>query len=77
MKMSMKEEAMDDALDSIFGDNEEEEDAVVQQILDELGIESNAKMPNAPTRALESVGNPVTDQDSEDITAQLERLRSS
>uniref|UniRef100_A0A914I618 C3H1-type domain-containing protein n=1 Tax=Globodera rostochiensis TaxID=31243 RepID=A0A914I618_GLORO len=50
--MDMKEEMMDDAIDDAMGDADEEEetDKVVQQVLDELGIqmtEEMGKLPNA------------------------------
>ncbi|KAL5965931.1 Charged multivesicular body protein 2b-B [Taenia solium] len=76
MKMSMTEEAMNDALDSIYDDSEGE-DAVLQQVYNELGIELNEKMPSAPIQSLGLVDDPIADQNSEDIAAQLERLRSS
>ncbi|KAM7541392.1 hypothetical protein Aperf_G00000046753 [Anoplocephala perfoliata] len=72
MKMSVAEEAMDDALDNIFGDTADEEDAVVQQVLDELGIETAAKLAGAPTPAS---GSLAPGRETEDIEAQLARLR--
>ena len=36
--------AVDDTLDSLFDDDEGEEDAVMSQILDEIGIEVNKKV---------------------------------
>ncbi|VDK32225.1 unnamed protein product [Taenia asiatica] len=76
MKMSMTEEAMNDALDSIYDDSECE-DAVLQQVYDELGIALNETMPSAPVQSLGLVDDPIADQNPEDIAAQLERLRSS
>ena len=35
---------VDDTLDSLFDDDEQEEDAVMSQILDEIGIEVNKKV---------------------------------
>ncbi len=78
MKLGMTEEAIDDVLNDVMGDNEEEEDAVVQQVLDELGIETASKIAGAPTPAAGSIatGDPVAGTDTADIEAQLERLRS-
>ncbi|KAH9285932.1 Charged multivesicular body protein 2b-A [Echinococcus granulosus] len=73
MKMSNRAEAMNDALSYSFDDSEGE--AVIHQILDEMGTELSEKLPNASTRSLGSTGVPVADQDSTDITARLERLR--
>nr|XP_054752657.1 charged multivesicular body protein 2b-like [Lytechinus pictus] len=48
-KMEMKEELMDDVLDDILGgSDEEEEDAIVNQVLDEIGIEVSGKLADAP-----------------------------
>jgi len=44
MKMDMAGEMMDDTLDSLFDDDEEAEDAVMSQILDEIGIEVSDKV---------------------------------
>jgi charged multivesicular body protein 2A len=44
--MEMKEETMNDALDDAMGDedDEEESDAIVNQVLDEIGIDLNNKL---------------------------------
>ncbi|KAM3185491.1 hypothetical protein ACTXT7_006258 [Hymenolepis weldensis] len=76
MKVSMAEEAIDDALDNIFGDTADEEDAVVNQVLDELGIETASKLAGAPTPSSGSLAaSSVPARDTEDIEAQLARLR--
>ncbi|KAK6169996.1 charged multivesicular body protein 2b [Patella vulgata] len=51
MKMGMTEEMIDDTLDDILGESgdEEEQDAIVSQVLDEIGIEITGKMVNAPS----------------------------
>lgn len=45
-KMGMTEEVMNDALDDILAESgdEEEEDAIVGQVLDEIGIEISGKV---------------------------------
>ncbi|MGH0126825.1 UNVERIFIED_CONTAM: hypothetical protein FKN15_035166 [Acipenser sinensis] len=51
MKMEMTEEMLNDTLDEIFnesGDEEESQD-IVNQVLDEIGIEISGKMVNAPS----------------------------
>jgi len=49
--MDMKEEMMDDALDDAIGEvgEEEETEAVVQQVLDELGIQMGEELSKMPT----------------------------
>lgn len=44
--MDMKEEMMDDAIDSALGDNDDEieSEKVVTQVLEELGIELSEKL---------------------------------
>ena len=45
-KMEMTEEMMNDTLDDILADSDEEEeqDAIVNQVLDEIGIEISGKV---------------------------------
>merc|ERR1712012_1524233 len=48
--MDMKEEMMSDVIDDALGDedDEEESDAIVSQVLDELGLQLNDKIGDAP-----------------------------
>ena len=50
-KMGMTEEMMNDALDDIMTESgdEEEQDAVVSQVLDEIGIEISGKVKLIPS----------------------------
>jgi len=78
-KMELKEEMIDEGLDSILGESgdEEEEDAIVSQVLDEIGIQMTGKLaeaPSAPRGTVSSVGQKVTDSE---IEAQLARLKMS
>merc|ERR1711936_1413760 len=52
-KMGMTEELMNDALDDIMTESgdEEEQDAIVAQVLDKIGIEMSGKVNAAPTAA--------------------------
>jgi len=82
--MDMKEEMMNDAIDDVIGDDEDEEesDAVVTQVLDELGVQLNQQLGDLP-QAVGSL-NPsaqaskaavaVTDADA-DLQARLDNLR--
>lgn len=49
-KTEMMQEIMGDAIDDALGDgeNEEEEDAIVNQVLDEIGISFGNEIPDAP-----------------------------
>ncbi|XP_062831041.1 charged multivesicular body protein 2b isoform X1 [Anolis carolinensis] len=53
MKMEMTEEMINDTLDDIFNDSDEEQESqdIVNQVLDEIGIEISGKMAKAPSAA--------------------------
>merc|ERR1712168_1162940 len=84
--MDMKEEMMSDAIDDALGDedDEEESDAIVQQVLDELGLQMNdqlSDMPGVKDSIATSSGSkqPVAadmDEDA-DLMARLENLKKS
>lgn len=53
MKSEMMQELMGDAIDDIMDENdEEEENRIVGQVLDEIGIDMNEAIPNAPAMGL-------------------------
>jgi charged multivesicular body protein 2B len=74
-QMDMADELMGDALDSLFdadGD-EEEADAIMGQVLDEIGIEVSGRLASAPRSAI--AGTPATaTAASADTDALLSRL---
>jgi len=79
-KMGMTEEVMNDALDDILTESgdEEEQDAIVAQVLDEIGIEVSGKVNAAPTAARGTLGaetisnkNKAADEEIERMLAQL------
>ena len=83
--MDMKEEMMSEAIDDVIGDEEDEEesDTVVNQILDELGVQLSQKLGELPT-ANNTIGSaqtnktntPVAVVDADaDLQARLENLR--
>ncbi|XP_072901221.1 charged multivesicular body protein 2b [Hemitrygon akajei] len=78
MKMEMTEEMMNDTLDDIFnesGDEEESQD-IVNQVLDEIGIEISGKMANAPSaaRGLPTASTSKSTISDEEIERQLKAL---
>ncbi|CAD5117169.1 DgyrCDS5971 [Dimorphilus gyrociliatus] len=80
-KMEMTDEMINDTLDDIMNDSadEEEQDAVVNQVLDEIGIEISGQMSKAPTAergalGAESAKATVSD---EELMKQLAQLKSS
>ncbi|XP_009958852.1 PREDICTED: charged multivesicular body protein 2b [Leptosomus discolor] len=79
MKMEMTEEMINDTLDDIFdaSDEEEESQDIVNQVLDEIGIEISGKMAKAPSaaRGLPSASTSKTSTISdEEIERQLKAL---
>uniref|UniRef100_A0A914C045 Charged multivesicular body protein 2a n=1 Tax=Acrobeloides nanus TaxID=290746 RepID=A0A914C045_9BILA len=86
--MDMKEEMMGDAIDDAMGDvdDEQETEAVVNQVLDELGIQLSEEMASLPSAA--NISTAVTTKDKgqpqaaaalsdadADLQARLENLR--
>merc|ERR1712211_93879 len=87
--MDMKGEMMEDAIDDVMGDEEDEEesDAIVNQVLDELGLQLNDKLGDVPvatgslapagaakSKQAVAAGGP-TDDDDADLQARLDDLR--
>jgi len=50
-KAGMTEEMMDDALGDAFDVDSEEEDEVVEKVMQEIGLDLNALMADAPNKA--------------------------
>lgn len=76
-KLDMTDEMINDTLDDIMAESgdEEESEGIVNQVLDEIGIEISGKMANAPSVSRNKVGESTTEADKE-IMAQLAKLRS-
>ncbi len=86
--MDMKEEMINDVIDDAMGEDldEEEGDAVVAQVLDELGLQLNDQLSNLPEASgslsvpaakqpqAAAVGAPASDADA-DLQARLDNLR--
>ncbi|XP_076445008.1 charged multivesicular body protein 2b-like [Babylonia areolata] len=79
-KMGMSEEMINDTLDDILTESgdEEEQDAIVSQVLDEIGIEITDKMVHAPSASKGKIGESsrarVTDSALEEQLAALKDL---
>jgi len=75
-KMDMTEEMMNDALDDILNESgdEEEGESIVQQVLDEIGIDISAKVSQAPAAPNRLGQSSKTEMD--DIERQLAKLKS-
>lgn len=79
-KMEMSEEMISDTLDDLLTESgdEEEEDAVVNQVLDEIGIEISGKLADAPSAHKDSLKqaskSKITDDEIERQLAALKDL---
>ncbi|XP_052243574.1 charged multivesicular body protein 2b-like isoform X2 [Dreissena polymorpha] len=80
MKMEMSEEMINDTLDDILTESgdEEEQDAIVNQVLDEIGIDITGKLLDAPSAHKGKLGESskarTTDDDIEQQLAALKDL---
>jgi len=83
--MDMKEEMMNDAIDDAMGDDddEEESDAIVSQVLDELGLQLTDQLAGIPSTGKGSVAStavtsrptPTLADADLDLEARLDNLR--
>merc|ERR1719244_2189415 len=75
-KLGMTEEMMNDALDDILTESgdEEEEDQIVTQVLDEIGIEIAGKMSEAPRAGKDSLGPQAISKKNKDADDEIEKM---
>merc|ERR1711988_1660676 len=75
-KMGMTEEVMNDALDDILTESgdEEEQDAIVAQVLDEIGIEVSRKVNAAPAAARGTLGAETISNKNKQADDEIERM---
>lgn len=78
MKMGMAEEIVEDSLNSVLTESgdEEEEDAVVNQVLDEIGIEISGKMSKAPLVNRDEIGESSRVATDDELERQLAKLKT-
>jgi len=80
-KMDMAEDMMGDTLDDLLGgsDDEEEQDAIVSQVLDEIGIEITGKLSSLPgtgSSLPQASKSKMSDEDKE-IEDMLAKLKAT
>merc|ERR1712098_297391 len=75
-KMGMTEEIMNDALDDMLTESgdEEEEDAIVNQVLDEIGIEVSGKLSEAPAAGKSKLGAEAISSRNKEADAEIEAM---
>lgn len=76
MRMEMTDEMINDTLDEMLTESgdEDEEDAVINKVLDEIGIEISGKMANIPSTGTTEFESASADAD---IMARMQKLRST
>ncbi|KAL7501941.1 hypothetical protein ACHAWX_000409 [Stephanocyclus meneghinianus] len=73
MKSEMMQEMMADAIDDVMDENdEEEEDRIVGQVLDEIGIDINEAIPNAPAMGLGTAAQNAVSSDGDKVAVGIE-----
>lgn len=70
--MDMKGEVMSDAIDDVMEDDEQESEDVVNQVLEEIGIDLQQKLVDAPISAFGS-NEPAVKED--ELQQRLNQLR--
>ncbi|CAF0990226.1 unnamed protein product [Adineta ricciae] len=75
-KLGIKEEMMGETLDAAFGQegDSDEEDAIVNQVLDEIGISFNEKMAVAPRVPAGATGMISNRRQANNEDAEIERM---
>merc|ERR1719237_73817 len=76
MKMGMTEEMMNDTLDDLLTESgdEEEQDAIVNQVLDEIGIEVSGKVREAPVAGQGKLGAETISKKNKEADAEIEAM---
>merc|ERR1711952_627630 len=76
MKMGMTEEMMNDTLDDLLTESgdEEEQDAIVNQVLDEIGIEVSGKVREAPAAGQGKIGAETISKKNKEADAEIEAM---
>lgn len=80
-KMEMTQEMMGDAMDDAMGDDEDEEetDAIVEQVLAEIGLDMTGNIEAAPSTSLQTsepaTKEPENDAAVSELEARLDNLR--
>ena len=73
-RMNMTEEAMGDMLSEAFDDDEDEADAVVGQVLAEVGLNTTKDLHDAPTATLPEPEAAAEKDDTDALLRQLNAL---
>jgi charged multivesicular body protein 2A len=75
-KMEMTSDIMDDAIEGVFDNQEGEADALVSQVLDEVGIDAVTGAVSAPKTKVATATPAAVDVEDEEINKMLHSLKS-
>merc|ERR550534_2129553 len=72
-KMNMKQEMVSDAMDDAFEDASEEEDELMQKGMDEVGLDLDGKLLDAPQERKEELK--IDDEEDDELQKRLNILK--
>lgn len=75
--MEMKEEFVNDAIDQVMEDDAVEEDALVSQVLDEIGLNLKGQLGETPATNVAEPEAEATEVADTDLQARLDSLRKT
>merc|ERR1719499_795147 len=73
-KMQMKQEMVSDAMDDAFEDASEEEDELLQKVMDEVGLDLDGKLADAPDKK-QQVEETKEEEEDDDLQNRLNNLK--
>lgn len=73
-KIDMKEGAMNDMFDDLFEEDDEEADAIMNQVLDELSLETGEKLSMLPSTSSKL---PVSQQEAAKISGKTTGIKQN
>mmetsp|Transcript_23402 Transcript_23402/g.37452 ORF Transcript_23402/g.37452 Transcript_23402/m.37452 type:complete len:218 (+) Transcript_23402:35-688(+) len=74
-KQQLKQELIDDAMNDVLDNDEDAEDELVSRVLDEIGIEMDSNLQNAPGKALPQKQQDIEDEVDKDLQQRLNALK--
>lgn len=74
-QMEMKQEIIDDAMNQDGENQEEDEKAIIDQVLEEIGIVQGDSLSSVPVVKKELIHPPAAIKEGDDLTSRLDNLR--
>lgn len=76
MKQELKQDLINDVMDDVFDNDTDDEDELIAKVLDEIGIEMDANLQNAPNKKLNNVETTDEDKMDHDLQNRLNALKN-